>query len=154
MNVPYEAIGKGFVQQYYALFDDPAQRPNLINMYNVSMVFSVFSITHRYIREFLSYFLTESFCNWHNLSQTETSFMTFEGIQLQGAIKIMEKLTVSKIHLYLVKLLIHNRIISFGWLTCRGGYILLDVRVLLVSLFVNKDCAIILRSTKVCNFRN
>lgn len=35
INVPYEAIGKGFVQQYYAMFDDPAQRPNLINMYNV-----------------------------------------------------------------------------------------------------------------------
>ncbi|XP_011691656.1 PREDICTED: probable nuclear transport factor 2 isoform X2 [Wasmannia auropunctata] len=58
MNVPYEAIGKGFVQQYYAMFDDPAQRPNLINMYNA-----------------------------------ETSFMTFEGLQIQGAIKIMEKLT-------------------------------------------------------------
>ncbi|XP_011331506.1 probable nuclear transport factor 2 isoform X2 [Ooceraea biroi] len=58
MNVPYEAIGKGFVQQYYTLFDDPAQRPNLINMYN-----------------------------------TETSFMTFEGLQIQGGIKIMEKLT-------------------------------------------------------------
>lgn len=36
LNPAYEAIGKGFVQQYYALFDDPAQRPNLINMYNVS----------------------------------------------------------------------------------------------------------------------
>ncbi|XP_077275722.1 nuclear transport factor-2 isoform X2 [Temnothorax americanus] len=58
MNVPYEAIGKGFVQQYYAMFDDPTQRANLINMYNA-----------------------------------ETSFMTFEGLQIQGAIKIMEKLT-------------------------------------------------------------
>ncbi|XP_014603184.1 probable nuclear transport factor 2 isoform X2 [Polistes fuscatus] len=58
LNPSYEAIGKGFVQQYYLLFDDPAQRPNLINMYN-----------------------------------TETSFMTFEGFQIQGAIKIMEKLT-------------------------------------------------------------
>ena len=37
LNPSYEAIGKGFVQQYYALFDDPAQRPNLINMYNVSI---------------------------------------------------------------------------------------------------------------------
>lgn len=35
LNPSYEAIGKGFVQQYYALFDDPVQRPNLINMYNV-----------------------------------------------------------------------------------------------------------------------
>ncbi|KAL7303915.1 probable nuclear transport factor 2 isoform X2 [Trichogramma pretiosum] len=57
LNPSYEAIGKGFVQQYYAMFDDPAQRPNLINMYN-----------------------------------TESSFMTFEGQQIQGAIKIMEKL--------------------------------------------------------------
>ncbi|XP_076161876.1 nuclear transport factor-2 isoform X2 [Ptiloglossa arizonensis] len=58
LNPQYEVIGKGFVQQYYALFDDPAQRQNLINMYN-----------------------------------TESSFMTFEGLQIQGAIKIMEKLT-------------------------------------------------------------
>ncbi|XP_050310135.1 probable nuclear transport factor 2 isoform X1 [Anthonomus grandis grandis] len=57
LNLQYEAIGKGFVQQYYALFDDPAQRPNLVNMYNV-----------------------------------ELSFMTFEGVQIQGAPKIMEKL--------------------------------------------------------------
>ncbi|KAB0795351.1 hypothetical protein PPYR_12190 [Photinus pyralis] len=57
LNLQYEAIGKGFVQQYYALFDDPVQRPNLANMYNV-----------------------------------ESSFMTFEGTQLQGSVKIMEKL--------------------------------------------------------------
>ncbi|CAH1957854.1 unnamed protein product [Acanthoscelides obtectus] len=57
LNPQYEAIGKGFVQQYYALFDDPTQRQNLVNMYNV-----------------------------------ELSFMTFEGVQLQGSVKIMEKL--------------------------------------------------------------
>ncbi|XP_050666373.1 probable nuclear transport factor 2 isoform X1 [Leptidea sinapis] len=57
LNPQYDAIGKGFVQQYYTLFDDPAQRANLANMYNV-----------------------------------ETSFMTFEGVQIQGAAKIMEKL--------------------------------------------------------------
>ncbi|XP_023022468.1 probable nuclear transport factor 2 isoform X1 [Leptinotarsa decemlineata] len=57
LNLQYEAIGKSFVQQYYALFDDPTQRPNLVNMYNV-----------------------------------ELSFMTFEGTQLQGSVKIMEKL--------------------------------------------------------------
>nr|CAD7405698.1 unnamed protein product [Timema poppensis] len=34
LNPAYEAIGKGFVHQYYAIFDDPVQRPNLINMYN------------------------------------------------------------------------------------------------------------------------
>lgn len=58
LNPAYEAIGKGFVQQYYAIFDDPAQRPTLINMYNA-----------------------------------ESSFMTFEGLQIQGSVKIMEKLT-------------------------------------------------------------
>uniref|UniRef100_A0A1B6DXH8 NTF2-related export protein n=1 Tax=Clastoptera arizonana TaxID=38151 RepID=A0A1B6DXH8_9HEMI len=66
LNPSYDAIGKGFVQQYYALFDDPAQRPNLMNLYNA-----------------------------------ETSFMTFEGMQLQGAVKIMEKfnsLTFQKIN--------------------------------------------------------
>lgn len=29
--------GKGFVAQYYALFDDPNQRNSLVNMYNVSI---------------------------------------------------------------------------------------------------------------------
>lgn len=37
LNPQYDAIGKGFVQQYYTLFDDPAQRQNLVNMYNVSI---------------------------------------------------------------------------------------------------------------------
>lgn len=37
LNPQYDAIGKGFVQQYYTLFDDPAQRANLANMYNVSI---------------------------------------------------------------------------------------------------------------------
>ncbi|XP_014276149.1 probable nuclear transport factor 2 [Halyomorpha halys] len=58
LNPAYEAIGKGFVSQYYAFFDDPNERSKLVNLYN-----------------------------------QETSFMTFEGMQLQGALKIMEKLT-------------------------------------------------------------
>lgn len=41
LNPQYDAIGKGFVQQYYALFDDPAQRPNLANMYNVSLPYLI-----------------------------------------------------------------------------------------------------------------
>lgn len=36
LNPQYEEIGKGFVQQYYAFFDDPDQRPNLVHLYNVS----------------------------------------------------------------------------------------------------------------------
>lgn len=36
LNPQYEDIGKGFVQQYYALFDDPLQRANVVNFYSVS----------------------------------------------------------------------------------------------------------------------
>uniref|UniRef100_A0A182PF40 NTF2-related export protein n=1 Tax=Anopheles epiroticus TaxID=199890 RepID=A0A182PF40_9DIPT len=57
INPQYEEIGKGFVTQYYALFDDSNQRPSLVNLYNA-----------------------------------ELSFMTFEGQQIQGAAKILEKL--------------------------------------------------------------
>lgn len=35
LNPNYETIGKAFTQQYYAMFDDPTQRANLVNMYNV-----------------------------------------------------------------------------------------------------------------------
>lgn len=38
LNPQYEDIGKGFVAQYYALFDDPNQRPNLVHLFNVSMI--------------------------------------------------------------------------------------------------------------------
>lgn len=36
LNPQYDEIGKGFVQQYYAFFDDPDQRGNLVHLYNVS----------------------------------------------------------------------------------------------------------------------
>ena len=35
LNPNYDQIGKAFTQQYYALFDDAAQRPQLVNLYNV-----------------------------------------------------------------------------------------------------------------------
>merc|ERR1711902_417390 len=57
LNPNYESIGKAFTEQYYGLFDDPAQRPGLVNLYNA-----------------------------------EQSLMTFEGQQMQGAAKIMEKI--------------------------------------------------------------
>lgn len=44
LNPQYEDIGKGFVQQYYAMFDDVNLRPNLISMYNVSSIFSLFKL--------------------------------------------------------------------------------------------------------------
>lgn len=37
LNPRYEDIGKEFVTQYYLLFDDPASRPNLIHLFNVSI---------------------------------------------------------------------------------------------------------------------
>ncbi|XP_059089726.1 nuclear transport factor 2-like isoform X1 [Tigriopus californicus] len=58
LNPQYEAIGKAFTQQYYALFDDAAQRPQLVALYNA-----------------------------------EQSLMTFEGQQMQGSAKIMEKIS-------------------------------------------------------------
>lgn len=42
LNPQYEDIGKGFVQQYYAIFDDPANRANVVNFYSVSVVASRF----------------------------------------------------------------------------------------------------------------
>lgn len=53
LNPAYEAIGKGFVQQYYTLFDDPAQRQNLVNMYNVSALFDFLILLE------ITYFLNE-----------------------------------------------------------------------------------------------
>ncbi|XP_034952462.1 probable nuclear transport factor 2 isoform X1 [Chelonus insularis] len=41
-NPSYEAIGKDFVHQYYALFDDPHQRPSLSNLYNAESSFMTF----------------------------------------------------------------------------------------------------------------
>jgi len=57
LNPNYEQIGKTFVQQYYAMFDDSAQRAGLANFY----------------------------------SETK-SLMSFEGQQMMGKIKIMEKI--------------------------------------------------------------
>jgi len=57
LNPNYDQIGKAFTTQYYQLFDNPATRPQLQQMYNA-----------------------------------EQSLMSFEGQQMQGAAKIMEKI--------------------------------------------------------------
>jgi len=57
LNPNYEQIGKSFVQQYYALMDDSAQRPNVANFYS-----------------------------------EQKSLMSFEGQQMMGRTKIMEKI--------------------------------------------------------------
>ena len=36
INPDYDNIGKAFTQQYYAMFDNPATRAQLVNLYNVS----------------------------------------------------------------------------------------------------------------------
>lgn len=46
LNPVYEEIGNGFVQQYYAMFDDPIQRPTLVNLYNVSSSPKVYFLFH------------------------------------------------------------------------------------------------------------
>lgn len=45
LNPQYFDIGKEFVTQYYAIFDDPNTRHNLVNLYNVSIEF-VFSFKY------------------------------------------------------------------------------------------------------------
>ncbi|TMW43578.1 hypothetical protein DOY81_011343, partial [Sarcophaga bullata] len=70
LNPQYEDIGKGFVSQYYAMFDDPLQRPNVVN----------------FIATLISYLC------WSSRFDVTDSFMSFEGLQIQGAPKIMEKL--------------------------------------------------------------
>ena len=42
LNPQYEAIGKAFTQQYYALFDDAASRPQLVNLYNAEQSLMTF----------------------------------------------------------------------------------------------------------------
>ncbi|KAH8385450.1 hypothetical protein KR093_002222 [Drosophila rubida] len=71
LNPQYEDIGKGFVQQYYAIFDDPENRASVVNFYSAT-----------------------------------DSFMTFEGHQIQGAPKILEKVQVSEFN----KIRIHTNI--------------------------------------------
>ena len=38
LNPQYDAIGTAFAAQYYQVFDDPNQRANLINFYNVNSI--------------------------------------------------------------------------------------------------------------------
>lgn len=67
LNPQYEDIGKGFVQQYYAIFDDPNQRPGLVNLYNVSTKMSLefrHSIQSECSRKATNLLWT---C-WHNLN--------------------------------------------------------------------------------------
>ena len=60
LNPNFDQIGKAFIQQYYAMFDNPATRGQLGALYNA-----------------------------------EQSFLSFEGQQMQGTAKIMEKIGVT-----------------------------------------------------------
>lgn len=79
LNPQYDAIGQAFAQQYYSTFDE-RNFGTLINFYNVNMNLSIEE------KIFFCYFC---------IMQAETSLMTFEGIQIQGAHNIMEKFNVS-----------------------------------------------------------
>ncbi|KAH8286849.1 hypothetical protein KR018_002024 [Drosophila ironensis] len=56
LNANFESIGNSFVQEFYAVFDDPEKRTNIVNFYNPN-----------------------------------GALMTFEGQQIEGADKILEK---------------------------------------------------------------
>lgn len=81
LNPNYETIGKSFIHQYYAILDDNSQRLNVANFYSVSGT----GFQHCQSKCFL---------------QETNSLMTFEGTQLMGRAKILEKfqsLTFQKI---------------------------------------------------------
>lgn len=83
-NPNYDEIGKTFVSQYYSIFDNPDTRAQLVVFYNVrSGTFSW--------KWFTTWFI--SLHGFLSLQPT-TSFMTFEGCQVQGAEKIIEKFQV------------------------------------------------------------
>lgn len=48
LNPQYEDIGKTFVTTYYGMFDDPNQRNNLVNLFNVSKNFQCISLAILY----------------------------------------------------------------------------------------------------------
>lgn len=54
LNPQYEDIGKTFVTTYYGMFDDPNQRNNLVNLFNVSRYYLFILISFCY---FYQYFM-------------------------------------------------------------------------------------------------
>jgi len=72
LNPAYEAIGKSFVEQYYALFDDANTRPNLINLYNVStLIFLRRGISNFYLSgyadtgsDIILYLVSRGYCSF------------------------------------------------------------------------------------------
>lgn len=87
LNPQYDSIGKAFTQQYYAMFDDPTQRHQLVNLYNVRHFFDSYFVDRLDALD-----LSHSHVKLAFLFQAESSLMTFEGQQMQGSPKIMEKL--------------------------------------------------------------
>ena len=63
INPDYDNIGKAFTQQYYAMFDNPATRAQLVSLYNVSMT------------EFLTYLITTFFYEFRKFSYICQSFL-------------------------------------------------------------------------------
>jgi len=123
LNPQYENIGKAFVQQYYAIFDDPPNRANVINFYDATNSFMTFegqqiqgapkiiekvqALSFQKIARVITAVdsqptfdggvivnvLGRLKCDEDviNFYDATNSFMTFEGQQIQGAPKIIEK---------------------------------------------------------------
>lgn len=85
LNPNYEAIGKSFIQQYYQFLDNNETRLQVGNFYSVCIM-TVFDFYYN--------------CICFIFAQETNSLMTFEGVQLLGRAKILEKfqsLTFQKI---------------------------------------------------------
>ena len=102
LNPQYDAIGKAFTQQYYALFDDAAQRPQLINLYNAEQSLMTFegqqmqgrrrSDDHIHTKVLLLDFSSLVRISIIVETKIETLFVMFPYDMAQGAAKIMEKI--------------------------------------------------------------
>lgn len=57
-------LAKGFVSQYYALFDDPNQRNTLVNFYNVSSVFEASFCGYNLSQRTLNSCSDDSYARW------------------------------------------------------------------------------------------
>ena len=71
INPDYDNIGKAFTQQYYAMFDNPATRAQLVSLYNVSMTL-IFDLSPRFLNFYgfgKSGLISESYLPWSYLQK-------------------------------------------------------------------------------------
>ena len=96
LNPQYEAIGKAFTQQYYALFDDAAQRPQLVNLYNAEQSLMTFEGQQMQGCQMITICplaFRKCYPSCHCVVfLNKPQNVTFEYDTVQGAAKIMEKI--------------------------------------------------------------